>query len=159
FGDEVVGLREESEGVTVEFEHAGRRRFDLVIGADGLHSSIRRLVFGPQSRFEKQLGYVVAAFEIAGYRPRDQDVYVMDNQPGRMVGRFALRDDRTLFLLVFADDDATQPAGLSLLARKAILRGRYADGRWECASILAEMDRAPELYFDHVSQIRMDSWS
>jgi 2-polyprenyl-6-methoxyphenol hydroxylase-like FAD-dependent oxidoreductase len=46
--------------VKVQFKHAGERRFDLVIGADGLHSDVRRLVFGPQHQFEKQLGYVVA---------------------------------------------------------------------------------------------------
>jgi 2-polyprenyl-6-methoxyphenol hydroxylase-like FAD-dependent oxidoreductase len=81
----------------------------------------------------------------------------MYNQLGRMVGRFALHDDRTLFLFVFADDVAVRPAGLA--AQKAILRRRYADGQWECPSILVELDRAPELYFDRVSQIRMDSWS
>ena len=82
----------------------GERRFDLVIGADGLHSDVRRLAFGPQHQFEKQLGYVVAAFEVRGYRPRDEDVYVMYGQPGRMLGRFTLHDDRTLFLFVFAAD-------------------------------------------------------
>ena len=68
----------------------GERRFDLVIGADGLHSNVRGLVFGPQERFEKQLGYVVAAFEADGYRPRDEDVYVMYGEPGRMLGRVRL---------------------------------------------------------------------
>jgi 2-polyprenyl-6-methoxyphenol hydroxylase-like FAD-dependent oxidoreductase len=71
FGDEVVGLKEGADGVDVEFKGAGQRRFDLVVGADGLHSSIRRLAFGPQERFEKKLGYVAAAFEARGYRPRD----------------------------------------------------------------------------------------
>ena len=44
-----------------------------MIGADGLHSDVRRLAFGPQHQFEKQLGYVVAAFEVRGYRPRDEE--------------------------------------------------------------------------------------
>ncbi len=55
-------------------KHAGERRFDLVIGADGMHSNVRRLAFGPQHQFENQLGYAVAAFEVRGYRPRDEDV-------------------------------------------------------------------------------------
>ena len=104
FGDEIVGLQEHADCVQVQFRHGSERRFDLVIGADGLHSNVRRLVFGPQHQFEKQLGYIVAAFEVRGYRPRDEDVYVIYSEPGRMLGRFALHDDRTLFLFVFAAD-------------------------------------------------------
>ena len=50
--------------------HEGSRR--RVIGADGLHSRVRKLVFGAQDRYEKDLGYRVAAFETTGYRPRDE---------------------------------------------------------------------------------------
>src|SRR5437762_1321558 len=86
----------------------------LVIGADGLHSNVRRLVFGSQDEFEKQLGYVVAAFEVRGYRPRDEGVYVIYSEPGRMLGRFALHDDRTLFLFLFAGTVDPQPTKLDL---------------------------------------------
>jgi 2-polyprenyl-6-methoxyphenol hydroxylase-like FAD-dependent oxidoreductase len=160
FGDEIVGLREQADHVEVKLKHAGERRFDLVIGADGLHSNIHRLVFGSQDRFEKRLGYVVAAFEVKGYRPRDQNVYVIYGEPGRMLGRFALHDDRTLFLFVFATDDIDpQTAMLDLTAQKAMLCEMFGGGRWECPRILGELDRTQELYFDRVSQIRMDSWS
>jgi 2-polyprenyl-6-methoxyphenol hydroxylase-like FAD-dependent oxidoreductase len=77
--------------------------FDLVIGADGLHSTVRRLAFGPQDRFEKRLGYIVAVFEADGYQPRDVDVYVTYSEPGRMAGRVSLRYDKRLFLFVFVD--------------------------------------------------------
>jgi 2-polyprenyl-6-methoxyphenol hydroxylase-like FAD-dependent oxidoreductase len=159
FDDEIAGLQEYTGGVQVQFERAAERRFDLVIGADGLHSNVRKLVFGPQGRFEKQLGYVVAAFEARGYRPRDEDVYMMYGEPGRMLGRFTLHDDRTLFLLVFATDAAGLSAPLDLSAQKAILRERYGEGRWECPQMLRELDRTGNLYFDRVSQIRMDGWS
>jgi 2-polyprenyl-6-methoxyphenol hydroxylase-like FAD-dependent oxidoreductase len=56
--------------VQVQLKNAGERLFDLVISADGLHSSVRKLAFGSEDRFERQLGYVVAAFEVRGYRPR-----------------------------------------------------------------------------------------
>ncbi len=56
FNDEIIGLEEQSDSVRVRFKHARERRFDLVIGADGLHSDVRRLAFGPQDRFERQLG-------------------------------------------------------------------------------------------------------
>lgn len=102
FGDEIVGLEERPNDVWTQFEHAGARSFDLIVGADGLHSNVRRLAFGPQQKFEKDLGYVVAAFETQHYRPRDEDVYVIYSEPGQMLARFALHDDRTLFLFVFA---------------------------------------------------------
>jgi 2-polyprenyl-6-methoxyphenol hydroxylase-like FAD-dependent oxidoreductase len=157
FGDEIVALREEPDGVRVEIRHAGERRFDLVIGADGLHSAVRGLVFGSQSSFERHLGYAVAALEVRGYRPRDEDVYLTYNRPGRMIGRFTLHDDRTLFLFVFAMEGASVPATLE--AQKATLREVYGRGGWECPRILAELDRSDELYFDRVSQIRMPNWS
>jgi 2-polyprenyl-6-methoxyphenol hydroxylase-like FAD-dependent oxidoreductase len=156
-GDEVVGLREDGHGVQIRLQRGGERHFDLAIGADGLHSSIRRLAFGPQDRFETRLGYMVAAFEATGYRPRDDDVYVTYGEPGRMLGRFALHDDRTLFLFVFLADPASIPVHAS--EQKAVLRERFGAGNWECPSILGELDHAGELYFDRVSQIRLDRWS
>lgn len=129
------------------------------MGADGLHSNVRRLVFGPQDRFEKRLGYMVAAFETTGYRPRDEGVYVMFSDPGRMVGRVALRDDRTLFLFVFTVDPVDLGNDLEISGQKAILRARFGGNVWECPQILDALDRTNDLYFDRVSQIRMPAWS
>jgi 2-polyprenyl-6-methoxyphenol hydroxylase-like FAD-dependent oxidoreductase len=157
FGDEITALRQHEDHVSIELERCGERRFDLVIGADGLHSSVRRLAFGPQQQYETQLGYRVAAFEIQGYRLRDEDVYIIHNAPGRMLGRVALRDDRTLVLFVFVAGAADPPPDLS--AQKALLRSRFGDVGWECPGILDALDRTDELYFDRVSQIRMESWS
>ena len=157
FGNEIVGLDQQSDGVRVRLADGRERWFDLVIGTDGLHSAVRGLAFGPQQEFEKHLGYVVAAFEVAGYRPRDEDVYLMYGQPGRMLGRFTLRDDKTLFLFVFAAEAGSLPCTLS--EQKEMLRREYGKGKWECPQILRRLDETDELYFDRVSQIRMGSWS
>jgi 2-polyprenyl-6-methoxyphenol hydroxylase-like FAD-dependent oxidoreductase len=157
FGDEIAAVREEGNQAQVEFERSPARRFDLVIGADGLHSKVRKLVFGPEHGFENDLGYAIAAFEAEGYRPRDDDVYVLHNEPGAMVGRVALSGDRTLFLLIFTSEGGTAPQDIA--GQKAVLRERYRSGGWECAQILDRLDAAPELYFDRVSQIRMERWS
>ncbi|QOZ78783.1 FAD-binding domain [Bradyrhizobium sp. CCBAU 53351] len=157
FGDEITLVEEKLDCVEVQLKHGGKRRFDLLIGADGLHSAVRKLVFGPERKFERYLGYVVAAFETRGYRPRDEDVYLIHGQPGRMIGRFTLRDDRTLFLLVFAADRTTLPEAPE--AQKMILGRIYGEDGWECDRMLAELERAGELYFDAVSQIRMPNWS
>jgi 2-polyprenyl-6-methoxyphenol hydroxylase-like FAD-dependent oxidoreductase len=157
FGDEVVALKDDGEGVQVQFRRSRERRFDLVIGADGLHSRVRGLTFAAQERFEVPLGYLVAAFEALGYRPRDEQVYIIFNEPGRMLGRFALHGDRTLFLFVFTAGEGSAP--LDLPGQKSLLRTRYGHGQWECPRILDELDRVQDLYFDRVSQIRMNAWS
>ena len=73
-------------------------------------------------------------------RPRDEDVYVTYSDPGRMVARVALRDDRTLILFVFTRDDDPLPTALGLAAQKAMLRERFGGAGWECAAILGSLD-------------------
>lgn len=159
FEDEIRSLQDCDNYIEVEFEQGGKRKFDLLVGADGLHSKVRRLVFGPQDHFEKRLGYMVVAFETTGYRPRDDGVYVMFSDPGRMVGRVTLRDDRTLFLFVFTVEGAASGSLPVLSEQKAILHARFGDNAWECPRILDALDRTDTLYFDRVSQIRMPNWS
>lgn len=159
FDDEVMHLEEQADGVQVRFKRSPERAFGLVIGADGLHSRIRALTFGPQERFEKPLGYIVAAFEVRGYRPRDEGVYVLFSRPGKMVGRIALHDDRTLFLFVFAAEGLPADSQQGLAEKKSLLRERFWDEGWECQGILEALDGQQQLYFDPVSQIRLDTWS
>ncbi|MBN9510032.1 MAG: FAD-binding domain [Alphaproteobacteria bacterium] len=159
FGDEVTALADRGDAVDVRLRHGGERRFDLVVGADGLHSSVRGLTFGPEATFERSLGYLVAAFETRGYRPREENVYVAHSVPGQQLARFALHDDRTLFLLVAAVDAATLSPMPEPAAQKALLHRLLSDGRWENARILNELDRAEDLYFDRVAQIVMPTWS
>ena len=159
FDDEIVALEQHSDGVRVRLKRGGERRFDLLIGADGLHSAVRRLAFGPPDRFERKLGYMVAAFACGGYRPRDEMVYVIHTEPGLQLGRFALHGDRTLFLFVFAGDTEQPAETIGLDKQKALLRERFGGVQWESARILDELDRTQELYFDRVSQIAMEHWS
>ena len=156
FDDGVTAIKQEGDGVRVEFERAPARRFDLVIGADGLHSEIRRLAFGEEHRFEKYLGYLVAACEVKGYRPRDGRVYVSYAVPGKQVARFAMREERTLFLFVWAAREPPAIGPHDAAAQRAILHAAFGDAGWECPEMLAALDRSEELYFDPVSQIRME---
>ena len=157
FGDSIVALEQRPEGVDVAFEHAQPRSFDLVIGADGTHSQVRHLAFGADDGFEKYLGLQFAAFELPGYRPRDEDVYVIYNQVRQQTDRFSLRGDRTLFLFIFAHPSPDVPADLE--EGKALLRRRFSRAGWECPQILARLDEAESWYLDRVSQIRMVRWS
>jgi 2-polyprenyl-6-methoxyphenol hydroxylase-like FAD-dependent oxidoreductase len=159
FGDSIAGVEENKAGVDVVFERGPARRFDLVVGADGLHSAIRELVFGSQNRFERYLGYHVAAFEVEEYRPRDEGVYVSYAVPGKQVSRFAMRDNRTLFLFVFAVGSGQHIVEHDATAHKAVLREEFGNAGWECPKILAALDSVDDVYFDRVSQIQMDGWS
>ena len=154
FGDSVASVEDRGDCVRVGFDHAPERDADLVIGADGLHSRVRGLVFGPEAEFAVPLGYHVAAFEVDGYRPREELVYVSHGLPGRQISRFSMRDDRTMFLFIFRDE---------LMAGgedpKTVLRRVFAGAGWEWPRIEAELERATEIYFDTVSQVRMDRWT
>ncbi len=155
FGDSVAEIESSEKVARVTFESGSRREFDVVVGADGLHSRVRELIFGPESRFEKYLGYKVAAFESAGYRPRDDLNYVMYTELGQQVARFALRNDRTMFLFIFADPSFDRFEEGDVRDQKNILRKRFGHSGWECRMILDLLDGDIDLYFDRVSQIQM----
>ena len=66
FGDEISAIEQNESSIRICFHQAASGDFDVVIGADGLHSQVRVLAFGPQSQFEKPLGYYAAAFQVYG---------------------------------------------------------------------------------------------
>jgi 2-polyprenyl-6-methoxyphenol hydroxylase-like FAD-dependent oxidoreductase len=157
FGDEISLIDDSRDGARVTFAGGRTERFDLVIGADGLHSQVRRLAFGDERQFEKYLGYKVAAFEAEGYQPRDEDVYLMHLQVGQQLARFSMRNEKTMFLFVFAEKSAQHPRDLA--EQKRWLQERFQGSGWESKAILDFLASAKELYFDRVSQIRMREWS
>jgi 2-polyprenyl-6-methoxyphenol hydroxylase-like FAD-dependent oxidoreductase len=159
FGDSVASIEEGGGCVRVGFDHAPPREADLLIGADGLHSRVRQLVFGPDAGAEVSLGYQAAAFEVEGYRPREELVYVGYGVPGRQVFRFAMREDKTLFLFVFRDEYLSGESPTNDEERKSVLTHVFADVGWECPQILAAMASVGNMYFDQVSQIRLDRWT
>jgi 2-polyprenyl-6-methoxyphenol hydroxylase-like FAD-dependent oxidoreductase len=155
--DTIHQLVDDGDRVRVTLESGQVGDFDLVVGADGLHSRVRRLVFGPDEPFEKYLGIVVAAFEAEGYRPRDELIAIMYAEVGFQAVRVSLRDDVTLFLLTVRHDG--MPPIDDLAAQQALLRTKLADAAWETPAILELLPQANTFYFDSVSQIRMPSWT
>jgi 2-polyprenyl-6-methoxyphenol hydroxylase-like FAD-dependent oxidoreductase len=158
FGLSIVGIDQRESNIRVRLSDNSEADFDLVVGADGLHSPIRTLAFGPESKFEHPMGCCVAAFDLPGYRPRDELVYLSCTIPKRQVFRIAIRNDVTSFLFVFREELLpTQPGTLG--ERRDALREVFRDMRWEVPQILARLDEVDDIYFDRVSQIRMDRWS
>lgn len=157
FATTVEAIDDAGEVVHVTFENGTRREFDLVVGADGLHSRVRELTFGPQEQFERYLGIVVAVFDVAGYRPRDELTAVLHADVGFQMLRVSLRDDATMFCATVRHDGGAPPDDPA--EHRALLRRRLAGARWEVPAILDAMASARTFYADRASQIRMPSWA
>ena len=157
FGVSITGFQQDRPGVLVTLSNGRQERFDLVVGADGLHSQVRELMFGPEQRFETSLGCYVAAFRLPGYPRRDELTYVSHTVPKRQVARVALLDDETLVLLVCRSEliDGDPPRE----HQKAALRRAFGDMKWEVPEILDRMDKVDDVFFDRVSQIHLAHWS
>ncbi|MCA9633928.1 MAG: FAD-binding domain [Myxococcales bacterium] len=156
FGTFIVEQQETDRGMSTLLSNGENRDFDLVIGADGLHSHVRRLMFG-NTDCEKPLGVHVAAFRVKGYPRRDELTYVSHTVLERQIARVSLRDDETLFLLTFRSElmreipkrDEVKPA----------LHDVFKDVGWEMPEILQHLARTDDLYFDSASQIHLDRWT
>ena len=159
FGDSIAAIEEQTDRVDVTFEHAPPRSFDLVVGADGLHSRVRELTFGPIEQFEKYLGMRVAAIEVDHYQPRDELTFISLTEPGRQISRFSKRNDKTLFLLGLRDRLAGPGFPQTDDEKRAELKRGLAGMGWECPQILAALDEMNHIYYDRVSQIHMDRWT
>ena len=159
FGDSIQSLQQDENGVDVTFTQSPPRRFDLVIGADGLHSTVRALAFGEEKHFAHPLGYWTASFTVTGYPYREESCsYLSYCAPGCQVARYSLRGGRTAFFFVFIP-----PSNIDVPhdsdQQKQFLQQVYADAGWECPLILDFLDSSTDFFLDSVSQVRMDRWS
>jgi 2-polyprenyl-6-methoxyphenol hydroxylase-like FAD-dependent oxidoreductase len=160
FGDSIQELRQDEEGVEVTFERGGSRRFDLVVGADGLHSIVRTLVFGDEAQFERYLGYQIGVFTTDNYLGLGEACMQMYGVPGKQVALRSTRGNQTL-TAYFLFKQPT-PLGYDyhdVAQHKHLLASVFAGEAWEVPRLLEKMHTAPDLYFDAVSQIRMETWS
>jgi 2-polyprenyl-6-methoxyphenol hydroxylase-like FAD-dependent oxidoreductase len=150
FGDSITTLTETPDGVDVRFAHGDPRTFDLVIGADGIHSNVRRLAFGPESDYVTHLGYSYALADLdAGH---DDVLY---NEPGRMVG---LGGSKAPAFFVFASDPS--PAARDdVTAQKQLLMDAYRGGKWRLPELMAKVPDAGDFYLDSISRVTADHYS
>jgi 2-polyprenyl-6-methoxyphenol hydroxylase-like FAD-dependent oxidoreductase len=158
FGDSISEMSPDSGGVDVVFERAAPRRFDLVVGADGLHSTVRRIAFGPESRFVRHLGVYVGTVPLG--RPADDPgEALMYNTPGRLISVHPA-GGRTLVAFIFLQPEV---AGFDHRDtdqhRRLVLDAYGPDTGWQVPSYLDRVRAADDLYFDSVSKVVMPSWS
>jgi 2-polyprenyl-6-methoxyphenol hydroxylase-like FAD-dependent oxidoreductase len=160
FGDRIAELVQDVDGVDVAFAGGDRRRFDLVVGADGLHSGLRAMVFGPHERFVRHLGLVLAFYSVPNEFGLDR--WLLEYQD-RQSGRSALLrpiHDATQAMAMFSFSSAEFEVDYrDVEAQKRLLRERMAGLGWLTPRILAHLDHSPDFYLDQVAQVVMDRWS
>jgi 2-polyprenyl-6-methoxyphenol hydroxylase-like FAD-dependent oxidoreductase len=157
WNDTILEIQPDARGVNVRFDRAEPRRFNLVIGADGLHSAVRRLAFGPESEFVHHMGIYVATLAFEGHLD-DQREVVMYNTPGRAV---SIHPSRGRGVAAFMLRSPPIP-GFDHRNReqhKRLLTAAFGDSRWRVPELLSHVRAATDLYFDSVSQVRIPRWS
>ena len=134
FGESIAELHDDGRGVDVRFASGKRQRYDIVVGADGMHSATRRMIFGPEGRFLRHLGFYVALAELPDHTQPDRR-NPMYNSPGRMAGIATYRDKALavfMFRSPWIDYDYHD-----LDAQKQILRDAFAGhAAWKVPELL-----------------------
>jgi 2-polyprenyl-6-methoxyphenol hydroxylase-like FAD-dependent oxidoreductase len=156
FGDSITAISPDGE---VRFEKAAPRRFDLVVGADGLHSNVRRLVFGDESRFSAFIGAYFGVLALPDVSGLDGEL-LMHVGVGRTAGMYRARhlgDARALFL--FRSERELDLHHHDVPRQKGLLRGRFAGMHPDVDRWLDALDGDSAFYFDSITQVRMDTWS
>jgi 2-polyprenyl-6-methoxyphenol hydroxylase-like FAD-dependent oxidoreductase len=159
FGDAVTELTQTAEGVHVDFARAASRTFDVVIGADGLHSGVRRLAFGAEAEYVRHLGYYLAGWDL----PNDLHVGTTPQQynvPGRMASVAADQHEpgRAGAFVVFASE-RLEYDWHDIDQHKKLIADALAGMRWHVPRLLDSLHEAPELYFDSISRVSVPRWS
>ena len=158
FGDRIAELTQDADGVDVIFASGQERRFELVIGADGLHSALRDTVFGPREEFVRHLGLVLAFYTVPN--EFEIDGWMIDYQnAGRSAGLRPVRDPTKAIAMLSFPAPEFDVDYRDIAAQKRLLREQMAGFGWETERILAHLDDTPDFYLDQVAQVVMDHWS
>ncbi|MFG3120170.1 FAD-dependent monooxygenase [Streptomyces sp. NPDC048197] len=160
FGDSIASLTPTADGngVDVTFERGAPRRFDLVVGADGLHSTVRRLTFGPEEQFLRHLGAYISAFSMPNELGLDrEELYYAE--PGRLVCAYSSAGDPAAKGLLVFRSPRLRYDHRDRAQQLALLDTAFAGVGWRTSRMLAAARSARDLYFDGLHLIEMDRWS
>lgn len=158
FNDSITGLRDDGRGVDVLFERSAPRRVDLVIGADGLHSVVRRLVFGPIEQFRHWLGGYLGVYSVPEL-PETWDRTLVRMDVGRIATAYGdHRSQQTQAVFVFRMPEEVRIDHRDRERQKLVLLGRFRDQSWPVPYLLEHLGEASDFYFESISQITLDSW-
>ncbi|WP_328307488.1 FAD-dependent monooxygenase [Streptomyces sp. NBC_00442] len=158
YGDRVTALSQDERGVLAGFEHGPARAFDLVVGADGLHSAVRGLVFGPEGEWAYHLGMHLAVFSAENFLGLDDwQLWQRDGDAG--YGIYPVRGNSELRVTFGFASGPLDPGARDPEALKRQIAERMGALRWERPRLLEALWSAPDFYSDAMAQIRLDRWS
>ncbi|MEM8574656.1 MAG: FAD-dependent monooxygenase [Pseudomonadota bacterium] len=155
FGTEIAELRELNDHVDVTFDNGGRGEFALVFGADGVHSGVRRLMFGDESQFARFLGAYVAAFHIEDHDLPVRRTAQIHEEPNRVAFYYPLGERKLDATFVFRLDEVDVPADQQL----TFVRRAFKGAGWIGEALLDSYKGSAPLYFDTLTQIAIPRWS
>lgn len=158
FGDSIAALAQDEDGVRVRFAGGAVRQFDLVVGADGLHSNVRGLAFGPEADYVHHLGIYGTLFTTANYLELAHTSRLY-NAAGRFGYVFTARDNAELRVGLSFASEPLEYDRHDLEQQKRIVAEQFAGAGWEIPRLLDEMAQAPDFWFDSSGQVQLDSWS
>jgi 2-polyprenyl-6-methoxyphenol hydroxylase-like FAD-dependent oxidoreductase len=158
FGDRALSLTQDANGVDVRFESGSERRFDLVIGADGLNSGIRSLAFAASEVTRTHLDHYLSFFTVPNHLNLDRRM-VLYSAPGRGAAIRSIHDNKDAMGLLSFRSPVIEHDFRDVDSQKAIMRARMTGMAWEVPFLLEQMDAATDFYFDSCAQIEMRSWS
>jgi 2-polyprenyl-6-methoxyphenol hydroxylase-like FAD-dependent oxidoreductase len=158
FGDTITDLDDRGDVVAATFERADRREFDLVIGADGLHSTVRKLAFGPEPQFIKPLTTYLAIFTVPNFLGLDY-WQIFHRGDTTMAAIYSARNNTEARAMLGFQDPELRLDYRDTAAHFAELERRMADDGWIRPQLLEYMRTAPDFYFDGLAQIMMDRWA
>ena len=158
YGETVVRLDDDGEGVEVRFELAALRRFDLVIGADGLHSQVRRIAFGAERHFTRPLGMYIATTPLETIAP-DLHTVFLHGGPGRaaMIHPTTGREGAAFIFRHQSPIPSGERVDRNLQNR--LLTGAYAGMGWRVPEMLDRILSAEDVYFDSINRVQVGRWS
>ncbi|SHN35107.1 FAD-dependent monooxygenase [Cryptosporangium aurantiacum] len=156
FGDWITSLTQTADGVDVTFANREPGTYDLVVGADGLHSGVRRLAWGPEADYRWDTGYYFATFSAPNNLGLDHSGRLF-NVPGKLVS-VGHTDKGSGAMLAFASEPLDYDHR-DVEQQRRIVAERFAGLGWEVPALLDAARTAPDFYFDSLSQIHLDRWS
>jgi len=158
WGDSIQTLNQDDRGVHVAFASGRTAHFDLIVGADGVHSNIRRQVWGDQPTASQHLGYYVVLCTIPNYLGlKDQEL--LYRTPGKLAGLYTThRPDEAKAIFYFTSPKLHYNFR-DIDAQKRLLAEQFAGQGWEVPRLLQEVQGASDFYFDGITQITLDAWS
>ncbi|MFD3945936.1 FAD-dependent monooxygenase [Streptomyces sp. NPDC058579] len=161
FGDSIAALHDDGDGVDVTFESGTRRRFDLVVGADGMHSNTRRLAFGDERRFTRYLGAYISIFSAPNHLGLTRwETY--HARPKKLISVYSTAGEQAHTaknLFVFSAPDELSYDRRDTAAQKRLLAEAFAGDDWEIPRLIADAADADDFYFDAIALVEMDHWS